>query len=164
MNLAESRKVKSEDALFPPSDREDGIVRSSIVHSSQSELSHARDSQLPGKSSGTGTTRPRYPEVFSSYSSESLRKLASSRERRGALAPTHDQLQNLYKTLVMAQHPPRRERLSREAFRKKFFIPKGTKIDFPPPGLPGHPAGSSSSMARMKASGVGSANAPCYLS
>ncbi|KAH8022803.1 hypothetical protein HPB51_005168 [Rhipicephalus microplus] len=134
MNLAESRKVKSEEALFPPSDREDGIVR---------------------QSSGTGTTRPRYPEVFSSYSSESLRKLASSRERRGALAPTHDQLQNLYKTLMMAQHPPRRERLSREAFSKKFFIPKGTKIDFPPPGLPGHPAGSSSSMARMKASGVG---------
>ncbi|KAL1415080.1 hypothetical protein MTO96_006954 [Rhipicephalus appendiculatus] len=151
---AESHKFHSADTQLRPNDSKN--VKSSSVHSSRSELSPVQDSQMPDKglAAGSRTSRPRYPVAFPSYSSESLRKLASSRERRGALTPTRDQLQNLYNTLMRAEHPPRRERLSREAFRKKFFVPKGMKMDFPSSGLPGHPAGSSSSMARMKASSV----------
>ncbi|XP_065282362.1 uncharacterized protein [Dermacentor albipictus] len=155
VELEESRKCNSKDPQFSPTDLENNDVEPPSVHSSPSVLSPAReprDSQLPdmGPDTRARTSRPRYPVAFPSYSSESLRKLAGSRERRGALTPTRDQLQNLYNTLVMSEHPPRRERLSREAFRKKFFLPKGAKVAFPSPGFSGHPASSSTSMARMK--------------
>ncbi|KAH6930127.1 hypothetical protein HPB50_009935 [Hyalomma asiaticum] len=162
---ADSRaEFRSADAQFPPSDLENDAEPPSL-RLSRSALSPLRDSQSPDKSpeGGTRTFRRRYPVAFPSYSSESLRKMASSRERRGALTPTRDQLQNLYNTLVRAEHPPKRERLSREAFRKKFFLPKGMKMAFPSLGHPGHPDASSTNMARMKASDKNPNSRESYL-
>ncbi|XP_077484817.1 endothelin-converting enzyme 1-like [Amblyomma americanum] len=127
------------------------------VHSHHATFTSARAfraSSSQGKRHAVGNRTPVPPPLPApspSSSSESVLKFASSRERRRALSPTRDQLRNLYNTLMVQEHPPKREGLSRAAFRKKFFLPKGIEMPLvPPPALHQRAIGSGTSMGAIR--------------